>query len=85
MQGSGRHTRSGKTAVKQPFDERGVMSPLSMEMAFAEDDDMVETFPPHGSHEAFSKGILPRRPRCGETFVDANAQNATTELVAENA
>jgi hypothetical protein len=56
-----------------------------MEMAFIEDDDMVETLPPHGSHEAFSKRILPRRPRCGENFFDAEALDATAELVAENA
>src|ERR1022692_3783253 len=56
-----------------------------MEMAFTEDDDMVETLPPHGSHEAFSKRILPRRPRCGEDFLDAEALDATAELVAENA
>jgi len=56
-----------------------------VKMAFTEDDDMVETLPPHGSHEAFSKRILPRRPRCGETFFDANALDATTELGAEDA
>src|SRR5450631_623709 len=56
-----------------------------MEMAFTEDDDMVETLPPYGSHEAFSVRILPRRPRCGKNFFDAEALDATTELFAENA
>ncbi len=56
-----------------------------MKMAFTEDDDVVETLPPYRSHEAFSKWILPRRSRCREDFVDAEALDATAELVAENA
>src|ERR1022692_163219 len=55
------------------------------EMALTEDDDVVETFPPYGSHKSFSIWILPRRPRCREDLLDAEALNATAELVAENA
>src|SRR5450631_177954 len=56
-----------------------------MEMALTEDDDVVETFPPHGSYQAFSKWILPRRSRRGKDFVDAEAVDATAELVAVDA
>src|SRR5438552_8789410 len=56
-----------------------------MEMALTEDDDVVETFPPHGSYQAFSKWILPRRSRRGKDFVDAEAVDATAELAAEKA
>jgi hypothetical protein len=55
------------------------------EMALTEDNDVVETLPPCGSHEAFSIRILPRRPRCREDLLDAEALDATEELVAENA
>src|SRR5450631_4832043 len=54
-------------------------------MALTEDDDVVETLPPYGSHEAFSIWILPRRPRCGEDLLDAETLDATAELVAVNA
>src|SRR5450432_2544530 len=56
-----------------------------MEMALTEDDDVVETLPPYGSHEAFSIRILPRRSRCGENFVDTETVDPTAELVAEDA
>ena len=56
-----------------------------MEMALTEDDDVVETLPPYGSHEAFSIRILPRRSRCGEDFVDTETVDPTAELVAEDA
>src|ERR1017187_2008844 len=56
-----------------------------MEMTLTEDDDVVETLPPYGSHEAFSIWILPRRPRCREDLLDAEALDATAELVAEDA
>ena len=54
-------------------------------MALTEYDDVVETLPPYGSHEAFSIWILPRRPRCREDLLDAEALDATAELVAEDA
>src|SRR5450631_420650 len=63
--------------------EIGFQNPA--EMALTEDDDVVETLPPYGSHEAFGIWILPRRPRCGEDLLDAEALDATAELVAENA
>src|ERR1017187_2669910 len=63
--------------------EIGFQNPT--EMALTEDDDVVETLPPYGSHEAFSIWILPRRPRCREDFLDAEALDATAELVAEDA
>jgi hypothetical protein len=61
--------------------EIGFQNPT--EVALTEDDDVVETLPPHGSHEAFSIWIPPRRPRCGEDVLDAEALDATAELVAE--
>jgi hypothetical protein len=54
-------------------------------MTLTEDDDVVETVPPHGSREAFSIWTLPRRPRCREDLLDAEALEATAELVAEDA
>jgi len=54
-------------------------------MALTENDDVVETLPPYGCHEAFSIWILPRGPRCGEDLLDPQALDATAELVAENA
>ena len=63
--------------------EIGFQNPT--EMALTEDDDVVETLPPYGSHEAFSIRILPRRPRCREDLLDVEALDATAELVAEDA
>src|ERR1022692_1623806 len=63
--------------------EIGFQNPT--EMALTEDDDVVETLPPYGSHEAFSIWILRRRPRCREDLLDAEALDATAELVAEDA
>ena len=54
-------------------------------MALTKDDDVLEPLPSDGSHETFCMWILPRRPRCGEDLLDAEALDATAELVAENA
>jgi hypothetical protein len=51
-------------------------------MALTEDDDVVETVPPYGSHKAFSIWILPRRLGCRKDFFDAETVDAAAELVA---
>jgi hypothetical protein len=62
--------------------EIGFQNPT--EVALTEDDDVVETLPPRGSHEAFSIWILPGRSRSRGDLLDAEALDATAELVAED-
>ena len=54
----------------------------STEMAFIEDDDVVETVSAYRPDKALNIGILPRRPGCRENFLDGEALNTTAEVVA---
>ena len=57
----------------------------TMEMALAEDDDMVEAFSPYRAHEALGIWVLPGGARGRENLLDADALDATSELLAVDA
>ena len=49
-------------------------------MLLVEDDHVVETLTANTPYEPFHVGILPRRPRCGESLLDAKSSDATVEV-----
>jgi hypothetical protein len=56
-----------------------------MEVLLAEDNHVVKAFSADGAHETFSIWILPRRARCRENFLYAEATNSTAELLSVDA
>ncbi len=54
-------------------------------MAFAQDDDMVETFAPDRTDDSLDVGRLPGRARCGQHFRDPHASQALPRGLAIDA
>ena len=53
-------------------------------MLLVEDDHVVETLTANTPYEPFHVGILPRRPRCGESLLDAKSSDATVEVACRS-
>ncbi len=51
-------------------------------MSFAEDDDMVKTFPPDRANQPFRMAILPWRSRRGGPITNAHGANPPFEYLA---
>ena len=52
----------------------------SLEMSFADDDNMIQAFPAEGSDQPFGVRILPRRARRNGLFFDPEGRHALGEL-----
>ena len=52
----------------------------SAQARLVENDDVVQAFTPHGTNQTFDVGVLPRRLRRDEDFVDAHPLCGLTEL-----
>ena len=50
----------------------GVLAQQSPQMAFAQNDDMVEQIPPDRSDDTLDVTVLPGRPRCGGPVTDTD-------------
>lgn len=53
-------------------------------MRFSENDDVVQAIPTYGADEPFTVRILPRAPRCGDDFLDADRSNPFLKLFSIN-
>jgi len=60
--------------------EVGLQDPV--QVLLTEDNDVIEAFSMDGAHEAFGIWVLPGRTRGRENFLDADALDATLELLA---
>src|SRR5262245_43402847 len=49
------------------------------QMAFTQNEDMIETLMPDRADEALCEGILPRATGCGQDFLDTHALDALPE------
>lgn len=49
------------------------------EMAFVQNDDVIEALPAYGADQAFDIGILPGRARGGEYLFDTEAAHTATK------
>ena len=54
-------------------------------MAFAKDENMVESLPPDRANETLGEGILPRPLGRGQHFGDPHADHASPERLPVNA
>jgi len=52
------------------------------QVSFAEDDDMIKTFPPDRANQSFSMSILPWRSRCGWPVTNAHRMKTSLEYLA---
>jgi hypothetical protein len=55
------------------------------EVAFAQDQNVVQTLASDGADEPFREGVLPRALRSGEDFTDPHALHALLKYVAVDA
>src|SRR6187401_150330 len=55
------------------------------ERGFAEDNQMIETFPANGPDDAFDVGSLPGGPRRRKHFLDPQGLDVSGEIEAEDA
>lgn len=56
-----------------------------LEVAFADDDHLIQALPADGSDESFDVRILPRRARCNGLLFDPEGRHAVGELGAVGA
>ena len=61
---------------------REVRGQDATQVAFAQDDDMIEALAPHGADDPFRKRILPRTPRRREDFSDAQTFDTMSKRLA---
>jgi len=61
---------------------REVRGQDATQVAFAQNDDMIEALTPDRADEPFRKRILPRALRCRDHFTDLHARQALPEDVA---
>ena len=61
----------GEIVTEKPF-----------EMAFVEDDDVIQTFSANAANDALGIGILPRAPRCGRAFLHPQTAHAFSKLAS---
>src|SRR6516164_187032 len=61
---------------------REVRGQDATQVAFAQDDDMIEALAPHGADEAFRQWILPGTARRRENFRDAHVLDTMAERLA---
>ena len=54
-------------------------------MAFAQNEDMIETFAPDRADEPLGEGVLPRAVRRGQHFMDPHALHSMLERVTVDA
>ena len=52
------------------------------QVSFAQDENMIEAFPPDRTDQPFREGILPRAVWGGDDFLDAHAPYAAPKLLA---
>ncbi len=59
-----------------------IITEKPFEMAFVEDDDVIQTLPAHVTNDALGIGILPRTPRRGRAFLHPQTAHAFSKLAS---
>ncbi len=59
-----------------------IITEKPFEMAFVEDNDVIQTLPANAANDALGIGILPRAPRCGRAFLHPQTAHAFSKLAS---
>ena len=59
-----------------------IITEKPFEMAFVEDDDVIQTLPANAANDALGMGILPRAPRCSRAFLHPQTAHAFLKLAS---
>ncbi len=59
-----------------------IITEKPFEMAFVEDDDVIQTLPENAADDALGIGILPRAPRRGRAFLHPQTAHAFSKLAS---
>ncbi len=59
-----------------------IITEKPFEMAFVEEDDVIQTLPANATNDALGIGILPRAPRCGRTFLHPQTAYTFSKLAS---
>ncbi len=59
-----------------------IITEKPFEMAFVEDNSVIQTLPANAANDALGIGILPRSPRCDRTFLYLPTARAFSKLAS---